>query len=141
MLPNMYLLGKAIKKLNENISRNQNPISGKENPMYDAMSQLTKDHAIRQIQRIKTRAPITLVSALIVAGTILSGLFMLRRHTPHIGVVAIFIGGGIVAALWTLSAHLLAEWDRAIVLRMGHYRSVRGPGFLRLRVQWHCAPP
>ena len=99
--------------------------------MYDAMTQLNKDHAIRQIQRIKTRAPITLVTALIVVGTVITGVLRLQAQDTTTAVV-IFIAGGILAALWTFSAHLLAEWDRAIVLRMGHFRSVRGPGFFMI---------
>ena len=96
--------------------------------MYDAMTQLNKDHAVRQIQRMKTYAPITLLTVIIVVGTIIGGVFLLRagKTAPA---VATFIAGGILAALWSLSAHLLAEWDRALVLRLGHFRSVRGPGF------------
>jgi regulator of protease activity HflC (stomatin/prohibitin superfamily) len=131
MLPNMYLLGKAIKKLNENISCNQNPISGKGNPMYDAMTQLNKDHAIRQIQRIKTRAPITLVTVLIIAATVITGLLRVKAEDITTA-VATFVVGGIIAALWYASAHLLTEWDRAIVLHMGRFSSVRGPGFFMI---------
>jgi len=106
-------------------------IRGKERPMYDAMTQLNKDHAIRQIQRMKTYAPITLVTVLIAVGTIVWGLFQLRAFRTNYA-VAIFITGGIIAALWNMSAHLLAEWDRALVLRLGHFRSVRGPGFFMI---------
>jgi regulator of protease activity HflC (stomatin/prohibitin superfamily) len=105
-------------------------IRGKENPMYDAMTQLNKDHAIRQIQRMKTHAPINLITVLIVVGTVIWGLHQMQ--TGKMYAIAIYIGGGILAALWSLSAHLLAEWDRAIVLRMGHYSSVRGPGFFMI---------
>jgi hypothetical protein len=127
----MFLLGKAVRKLTENISCKENSIRGKENPMYDAMTQLNKDHAIRQIQRIKTRAPITLVTALIVAVTGITGALRLQAEDKTIA-VATFIIGGILAALWTLSAHLLAEWDKALVLRLGRFRSVRGPGFFMI---------
>ena len=116
--------GKVSSELTETIRK-------KENPMYDAMTQLNKDHAIRQIQRIKTRAPITLVTALIVVGTVIAGVLRLQAQDTTTAVV-IFVTGGVLAALWTFSAHLLAEWDRGIVLRMGHYRSVRGPGFFMI---------
>jgi regulator of protease activity HflC (stomatin/prohibitin superfamily) len=129
---------KLISEVVKNVREKQNPVGEKENfiigkeyPMYDAMTQLNKDHAVRQIQRIKTRAPITLVTALIVAGTIISGLFFVRAN-KMVPAVATFIGGGILAALWSLSAHLLAEWDKALVLRLGRFRSVRGPGFFMI---------
>ena len=106
-------------------------IRKKENPMYDAMTQLNKDHAVRQIQRIKTRAPIALVTVLIVVVTIITGVLRLKAEDTTIA-VATFIIGGILAALWSLSAHLLAEWDKALVLRLGRFRSVRGPGFFMI---------
>jgi len=125
----LFKLIQAItKKVSSEITEN---IRKKENPMYDAMTQLNKDHAVRQIQRIKTRAPIALVTVLIVVGTIIGGIFLLRagKTAPA---VATFIVGGILAALWSLSAHLLAEWDKALVLRLGRFRSVRGPGFFMI---------
>ena len=57
------LLQAISKKVSSELTEN---IRKKENPMYDAMTQLNKDHAVRQIQRIKTRAPIALVTVLIV---------------------------------------------------------------------------
>jgi regulator of protease activity HflC (stomatin/prohibitin superfamily) len=41
----------------------------------------------------------------------------------------VMVGGVVISALWSMSAHLLAEWDRAVILRMGHFRCMRGPGF------------
>ncbi|MGA2069818.1 MAG: slipin family protein [Sedimentisphaerales bacterium] len=116
---------KVSSELTETIRRKE-----KENPMYDAMTQLNKDHAIRQIQRMKTHAPINLITVLIVVGTIIWGLHQLQ--TVKMYAIAIFIAGGILAALWSLSAHLLAEWDKALVLRLGRFSSVRGPGFFMI---------
>ena len=122
------LLQAISKKVSSELTET---IRKKENPMYDAMTQLNKDHAVRQIQRMKTYAPITLLMVIIAVVTIIGGISLLRadKTTPA---VATFIVGGILAALWYLSAHLLAEWDRALVLRLGHFRSVRGPGFFMI---------
>jgi regulator of protease activity HflC (stomatin/prohibitin superfamily) len=119
---------KVISELTKNIREKENPMK---DVMYDAMTQLNKDHALRQIQRMKTRMPITLVSALIVVGTIIWGMLQ-QQAGKMTHAITIFVIGGILAALWTLSAHLLAEWDRAIVLRLGHFHSVRGPGFFMI---------
>ncbi len=111
--------------------------------MYDTMSQLKQDHGARQLQRAKARAPVTLVSALIIAAGVLVGLYDVhggmqmserRRTTPesHAKVVAgvvLIVASVILALLWSLAAQLLLEWDRAVVLRFGHFRAVRGPGF------------
>ncbi len=121
-----------LKAISEKISSElTETIRKKENPMYDAMTQLNKDHAVRQIQRIKTHAPIALVTALIVVVTIITGVLRLKAEDTTIA-VATFIIGGILAVLWSLSAHLLAEWDKALVLRLGRFRSVRGPGFFMI---------
>ncbi len=125
----LFNLIQAIsKKVSSEITEN---IRKKENPMYDAMTQLNKDHAVRQIQRIKTRAPIALVTALIVVVTIITGVLRLKAEDTTTA-VATFVIGGILAVLWSLSAHLLAEWDKALVLRLGRFRSVRGPGFFMI---------
>ena len=113
-------VAKNVRKKQNPVSENENLVSGKERPMYDATTQLNKDHAMRQIQRIKTRGPIALVTALIVVGTIIAGISQVRADKKSTALV-IFIAGGILAALWSLSAHLLAEWDKALVLRLGTF--------------------
>jgi regulator of protease activity HflC (stomatin/prohibitin superfamily) len=128
------LISEVIKNVREKrnpVSEKENLISGKEYHMYDAMTQLNKDHAMRQLARCKTRLPIGLVMALIIAGALIWGLIQMKAGETSYA-ITIFIVGGVLAALWMLSANLLAEWDRAIVLRMGHYRSVRGPGFFMI---------
>jgi regulator of protease activity HflC (stomatin/prohibitin superfamily) len=40
--------------------------------------------------------------------------------------------GVLVSIAWSLSAQLLAEWDRAVILRMGRFHGVRGPGFFMI---------
>ncbi len=99
--------------------------------MADVLSILQHDHAARQLQRFKTRAPLTIVTVLILAGAFAAAflVFGLENIAPAVATV---IGGGVLAVLWTLSAQLLAEWDRAVILRLGHYQSVRGPGFFMI---------
>lgn|GEM_PF-147776 len=103
----------------------------KESHMFDALTQLNQEHAARQMQRMKTRAPITLVSAVIIIVAVVACLWFVNQGNMPYGIASI-VCGVIVSALWSLSAHLLAEWDRAVVLRLGHFRSVRGPGFFMI---------
>jgi regulator of protease activity HflC (stomatin/prohibitin superfamily) len=100
----------------------------KENRMFDALTQLNQEHADRQLQRMKTRAPITLISALIVIASVLTCLWLVSHGNPPYGIATV-VCGVIISALWSMAAHLLAEWDRAVILRMGHFRCMRGPGF------------
>jgi len=99
--------------------------------MSDPLAQLEKEHVERETRRLKTKAPVHLVTVLVVVGAIASGVVLFRSHHVAAAMVA-GIAGLIVAALWAVSAHLLAEWDRAIVLRLGHFRGVRGPGFFMI---------
>jgi regulator of protease activity HflC (stomatin/prohibitin superfamily) len=96
------------------------------------MSQLEKEHASRQLQRVKTRAPITLVTVLIIVAMGLTAAWMDHNKIKTVPIPVVIIGGLILAALWSISARLLAEWDRAVVLRMGRFSSVRGPGFFMI---------
>lgn len=98
---------------------------------YDSLSSLHQEHASRQLQRIKYRAPILFVSGLITLAGVILGLWHLQKHHETIGIGCI-VGGLVVSFLWSKSAQLLAEWDRAVVLRLGRFQSVRGPGFFMI---------
>jgi hypothetical protein len=100
-----------------------------EEAVYDSLTQLQKEHLSREVQRVKTQGPIVLVTLLLLAAGIGTGLYLIEaQHRTVLGPATI-IAGVIVAALWSLSAKLLAEWDRGVVLRLGRFRGIRGPGF------------
>jgi regulator of protease activity HflC (stomatin/prohibitin superfamily) len=95
----------------------------------DTMEQLNKEHEARQLARVKTKAPIILLGLLLAAAGIVPGVLLLLLWGNLVW-CAVFCACGIAAAsLWSMTAQLLAEWDRAVVLRMGRFHSVRGPGF------------
>lgn len=98
----------------------------------DAMKGLQQDHEAREAQRSKTRAPISLVTGLLVAGTIGGSVLLHKSGGSDASVAVLAVAGVVVAVLWSMSAQLLAEWDRALVLRWGHFHSVRGPGFFMI---------
>jgi len=104
--------------------------------MYDTMSQLKQDHLARQLQRAKARAPVMIVSALIVLGGVLAGVLCIKSaadgSVQQLTGIAIIVAGVLLAALWSMAAQLLQEWDRAVVLRFGHFRAVKGPGFFTI---------
>ena len=100
--------------------------------MYDVMSQLNKEHTARQVQRMKAKAPVSLVTILIMAASIGLGIYLIWKHYELAKGITMIIAGLIVAVLWALSANLLTEWDRAVILRMGHFHAVKGPGFFMI---------
>lgn len=99
---------------------------------FDAMDQLGSEHTSRQLQRLKVRAPLVLVTLLLAGGAIAAGAWLIMQRQQLVPGVGIIVGGLIVAGLWSMSAQLLAEWDRAVVLRMGRFRAMKGPGFFMI---------
>jgi regulator of protease activity HflC (stomatin/prohibitin superfamily) len=102
--------------------------------MYDTMSQLRQEHISRQLQRVKARAPLTIVSIVIVLIGVWGGVFGAKGGYAEFENniterVSIIVAHVVVAFLWWMAAQLLQEWDRAVVLRFGHFRAVKGPGF------------
>ena len=97
--------------------------------MNDPMIRLRQEHDARNLQRQKIQAPIHAVTAvLFLAGAGLAAMFATREQIAP--AVACGIAGLVLAIVWAKSAHLLAEWDRAVILRMGRFHSVKGPGML-----------
>jgi regulator of protease activity HflC (stomatin/prohibitin superfamily) len=99
--------------------------------MNDALAQLEEEHKERQMQRFKTRAPLTLVGVLVVAVGVAAGYFLISARHQSSGVTAI-VAGVLLAMTWLASMQLLSEWDRGVILRLGRFRAVRGPGFFAI---------
>lgn len=99
--------------------------------MINPMEQLRREHAARQVQRLKMRLPVTLVTVAVSAAGIFLAIYLASGAHSGLG-VAVGVSGAVLAALWYLSAQLLGEWDRAVVLRLGRFHRVRGPGFFMI---------
>ena len=98
----------------------------------DTMRQLNSEHQARQLMRAKTQMPIFFLGALIGAGGIAPGILVFQDSGVTVWSVGLCLCGAVAAIIWWMSAQLLAEWDRAVVLRMGRFHSVRGPGFFMM---------
>ena len=59
------------------------------------------------------------------------GLLLANAGSVPAGVVVAALGI-LLAIVWSKSAQLLAEWDRAIVLRLGRFHMIGGPGFFAI---------
>lgn len=99
---------------------------------HDTLDELRYEHAAREIKRLKLRLPIIVATVGVAAICLLPGVVLLLKD----GNPAAFIVSAAVAVaasvLWNMSAQLLAEWDRAVVLRMGRFERVAGPGFFMI---------
>jgi regulator of protease activity HflC (stomatin/prohibitin superfamily) len=83
---------------------------------------LKREHAARQVQRASTFR-FNAVVAVIILGIAAGVQALLGAFNPWI------TGIGVVLALVPLLCLRIAlQWDRAIVLRMGHFNGLKGPG-------------
>jgi regulator of protease activity HflC (stomatin/prohibitin superfamily) len=83
---------------------------------------LQKEHTARQVQRASTFMFNLVVAAIIVAAAAGTQVY-LNRFDPYITVVA-----AILALLVLLSLRIALQWDRAVVLRLGRFHGLKGPG-------------
>jgi regulator of protease activity HflC (stomatin/prohibitin superfamily) len=83
---------------------------------------LKKEHAAREVQRAGTYL-LNLVAAGLVLGAAAAVQGLQDRFDPWITAVA-----AAVALALLLSLRVALQWDRAVVLRLGRFHALRGPG-------------
>jgi regulator of protease activity HflC (stomatin/prohibitin superfamily) len=83
---------------------------------------LQREHSARQVQRSATYV-VNAVAAAIIMGAAAGGSVLV----PHYRIL--FIAGGAILAAWMLlSLRIALQWDRAVVLWLGKFQGLRGPG-------------
>ena len=90
--------------------------------IMDTEGALAGEHAAREMRRAST-----FILNLVVAGLFLAAGAAVQLHLERFDPVV--TGVAVVAALavyWCLRIAL--QWDRAVVLRLGHFHSLKGPG-------------
>lgn len=95
----------------------------------DTLNELRFEHASREMKRLKLRLPIIAATIGIAVICLLPGFILLIMYG---NIIALILSAAIaiaVSVLWNMSAQILAEWDRAVILRMGRFQRVAGPGF------------
>jgi regulator of protease activity HflC (stomatin/prohibitin superfamily) len=92
----------------------------------DTETVLQKEHLRRQVQRSTTFILSIVLAAIVEAVGIVAGILVFRE-TPWLTPWVIGAGSfGAVAIV--LSMRVALQWDKAVVLRMGHFRGLKGPG-------------
>jgi regulator of protease activity HflC (stomatin/prohibitin superfamily) len=88
----------------------------------DTETILRKEHAAREVLRAST----------FMLNAVIAGLIMGAAAIPQLVAqefMPVVFGISLVAALTVLLAMRIAlQWDRAVVLRLGHFHSLKGPG-------------
>jgi regulator of protease activity HflC (stomatin/prohibitin superfamily) len=88
----------------------------------DTETILRKEHAAREVLRASTFLLNTVVAGLILGAGAIPQLIA-QEFMPVVFAISL------VAALTVLLAMRIAlQWDRAVVLRLGHFHSLKGPG-------------
>jgi regulator of protease activity HflC (stomatin/prohibitin superfamily) len=98
----------------------------------NTLSELRSEHAGRELRRLKIRVPIIIATVAIAAAGLAPGVFLAAVFARHWALLVAGIVAAALSVLWYLSAQLLAEWDRAVILHMGRFHKVAGPGFFMI---------
>jgi regulator of protease activity HflC (stomatin/prohibitin superfamily) len=92
----------------------------------DTETALNKEHAIREVRRASTY----------LLNLVLAGLILGAGAVPQLiagQVMPVLLATSVVAALAVLLCMRVAlQWDRAVVLRLGHFHALKGPGIFGL---------
>jgi regulator of protease activity HflC (stomatin/prohibitin superfamily) len=83
---------------------------------------LQREHVGRQVQRAATFL-LNVVGAALVAGAAAGWQLLEHRFDPWVTAVAAVIALGLL-----LSLRIALQWDRAVVLRLGRFNGLKGPG-------------
>jgi regulator of protease activity HflC (stomatin/prohibitin superfamily) len=92
------------------------------NTRVNPMTVLQQEHAARQVQRASTYL-INIVGAAIAVVVAVAVQAALGEFIPWLTALAV-----VVALALLLSLRVALHWDRAVVLRLGHFRGLHGPG-------------
>jgi regulator of protease activity HflC (stomatin/prohibitin superfamily) len=88
----------------------------------DAEAALNKEHAAREARRAST----------FILNVVLAGLFLLAGAVPQMVMERFLLAPTVAAVLaalvMLLCLRIALQWDRALVLRLGHFHSLKGPG-------------
>lgn len=85
---------------------------------------LLKEHAARQVQRAGTYV-FNIVGAALVVGV---GALVQFLVLPAMTIPWVLIAAGVVGLVLLLSLRIALQWDRAVVMRMGRFEALKGPG-------------
>ena len=75
-------------------------------------------------------SPATVVATLLAVGAALCALLYIRGGGLPAGIVAVLLALG--AVLLPMSMQIARQWEKAVVLRFGKLRSIRGPGLFMI---------
>jgi hypothetical protein len=88
----------------------------------DTETTLSKEHAAREVRRASTYVLNVVIAGLIIGVGAVPQL-LAQQVIPEVLAVTIVAALGIL-----LSMRIALQWDRAVVLRLGHFQSLKGPG-------------
>ena len=88
----------------------------------DSQTALEKEHTARQVQRASTFV-LNIILAALVLGAAAAPQIVMESFIPWLTVPAI-----LVALIILLSLRIALQWDRAVVLRLGKFQGLKGPG-------------
>jgi regulator of protease activity HflC (stomatin/prohibitin superfamily) len=94
--------------------------------VIDTQAALEKEHAARQVQRAGTFVLNIVLAAVLMGAAVLPQLLLERF------ILWLTVAGAVAALAVLLSLRVSLQWDRAVVLRLGRFQQLKGPGIFWL---------
>ena len=94
----------------------------------DPETVLHQEHAARQVQRAGPFLLNLVLAALVLAGTIVPQVLAQQFY------LWLTVPGAVLTLAILLSLRIALQWDRAVVLRLGRFQALKGPGVFWLVV-------
>jgi regulator of protease activity HflC (stomatin/prohibitin superfamily) len=92
----------------------------------DTEATLQKEHAARQLQRGGTFVLNLVIAGLLVGAAVITALLLPAKMERER--IAIIIAGIVAGGAVLLTLRVALQWDRAVVLRLGKFQALKGPG-------------
>jgi regulator of protease activity HflC (stomatin/prohibitin superfamily) len=92
------------------------------NARMDTETTLQQEHAAREMKRAAT-----FVINLVLAGLVLALTFIPQLILQQL-LIGLTVAGGVLAFLILICLRVALQWDRAVVLRLGRFHTLKGPG-------------
>jgi regulator of protease activity HflC (stomatin/prohibitin superfamily) len=88
----------------------------------------TQPGALQEIAHMKSTSSLSLTAFIVVLGVGLGIAYALRVASLEGASIAVGVLAFILASLVSASLQVANQWDKAVVLRMGRFQALRGPG-------------
>lgn len=122
----------------KNNLQNRSTATQEESNSRKARAVVLPDYGASDISQLASKNGAYYFTAAVFVVSFAVTCFIFWQSTKEVGIVALLVSL-IVAVLVSSCLHVAQQWERAVILRLGKFKRVKGPGlFLTLPIIEHC---